>query len=195
MKFIPSYRITTLQGLVRISVGSSSNQGSCRALSTWTKYLSGISKSPQTQLNNAAASKPHTSKFDESFDPIVVGSGCAGLTAAVVSGKHGLKVLVVEKTNYFGGTTAFSSEGIWIPNNNKQPEFGINDDSFEKATTYIKDVLGATYVETKISQFLNKWPEMLKWVEGNASLKFKPIPLPDYFPERPGSSVARTLLL
>jgi hypothetical protein len=31
-------------------------------------------------------------------------------------------------------------------------------------------------------------------VEENASLKFKPIPLPDYFPERPGSSVARTLL-
>jgi hypothetical protein len=35
---------------------------------------------------------------------------------------------------------------------------------------------------------------MLKWVEENASLKFKPIPLPDYFPEKPGSSVARTLL-
>ena len=36
---------------------------------------------------------------------------------------------------------------------------------------------------------------MLKWVAENASPKFKPIPLPDYFPERPGSSVARTLLL
>jgi succinate dehydrogenase/fumarate reductase flavoprotein subunit len=110
----------------------------------------------------------------------------------VVAGKHGLKVLVVEK--YFGGTTAFSSGGIWIPNNHRQPELGINDDSFEKATTYIKDALGDTYDETKISQFLNKGPEMLKWVESKASLVFKPIPLQDYFPERPGSSVARTLL-
>jgi hypothetical protein len=158
--------------------------------------LSGISKSPQTQLNNEPASKPHTSKFDESFDLIVVGSGsgCAGVTPAVVAAKHGLKVLVVEKTKYFGGTTALSLGGIWILNNHKQPELGINDDSFEKATTYIKDVLGDIYDETKISQFLNKGPEMLKWVEGNASLKFEPIPLPDYFPERPVSSVAKTLL-
>jgi heterodisulfide reductase subunit A-like polyferredoxin len=144
MKFVSPSRINTLQGIIRIRVGSSSNQRNSRALSTSTKYLSGISKSPQTQLNNAAASKLHTSKFDESFDLIVVGSGCAGLTAAVVAGKHGLKVLVVEKTKYFGGTTAFSSGGIWIPNNHKHPELGINDDSFEKATTYIKDVLDDT---------------------------------------------------
>jgi succinate dehydrogenase/fumarate reductase flavoprotein subunit len=194
MKFASPSRINALQGIKRIRVGSSSNHRNGRALSASTRYLSDISKSSRSQLDNGTTLKPHTFKFDESFDLVVVGSGCAGLTAAVVAGKHGLKVLVVEKTKYFGGTTAFSSGGIWIPNNHKQPELAINDDSFEKATTYIKDVLGDTYDKTKISQFLNKGPEMLKWVEENASLEFKPIPLCDYFPEKPGSSVARTLL-
>jgi hypothetical protein len=194
MKFVSTSRINALQGIKRIRDGSSSGQRNRQALSRSTKYLSGISKSSQSQHCHSAESKPHPSKFDESFDLIVVGSGCAGLTAAVVAGKHRLKVLVVEKTKFFGGTTAFSSGGIWIPNNHKQPELGINDDSFEKATTYIKDVLGDTYDPTKISQFLNKGPEVLKWVEKNISLEFKPIPLPDYFPERLGSSVARTLL-
>ena len=43
-------------------------------------------------------------------DALVVGTGCAGLSAAVTAGHHGLKVLVVEKEQHFGGTTARSGE-------------------------------------------------------------------------------------
>ncbi|RTE67814.1 hypothetical protein BHE90_017812, partial [Fusarium euwallaceae] len=48
-------------------------------------------------------------------DALVVGSGCAGLSAAVTAGHHGLKVLVVEKEPRFGGTTARSGGWLWIP--------------------------------------------------------------------------------
>jgi len=59
------------------------------------------------------------------WDAIVVGSGAAGLTAAVTAARKGLKVLVVEKTNLFGGTTAISGGGIWIPGNHHQRAAGI----------------------------------------------------------------------
>jgi succinate dehydrogenase/fumarate reductase flavoprotein subunit len=48
-------------------------------------------------------------------DALVVGTGCAGLSAAVTGGHHGLKVLVVEKEQHFGGTTARSGGWLWIP--------------------------------------------------------------------------------
>ena len=48
-------------------------------------------------------------------DALVVGSGCAGMSAAVTAGHHGLNVLVVEKEPRFGGTTARSGGWLWIP--------------------------------------------------------------------------------
>ena len=48
-------------------------------------------------------------------DALVVGSGCAGMSAAVTAGHRGLNVLVVEKEQRFGGTTARSGGWLWIP--------------------------------------------------------------------------------
>lgn len=41
-------------------------------------------------------------------DVLVAGSGAGGLSAAIVMAKAGLDVLVVEKADLFGGTTALS---------------------------------------------------------------------------------------
>lgn len=126
---------------------------------------------------------------------MVVGSGCSGLTAALVAAKHGLRVLVVEKTRYFGGTTAYSGGGLWIPNNQHQPAIGIRD-SAEKAACYLQQVIGDlwTYDDVKLSAFLQSGPEMVRWLEDSSIVRFKPVPLPDYHVSKQGALVGRTLL-
>jgi 3-oxosteroid 1-dehydrogenase len=54
--------------------------------------------------------------FDYETDVIVVGSGSAGLTAAWTAGRQGLDVLILEKTEVFGGNSALSGGGAWMPN-------------------------------------------------------------------------------
>ena len=53
--------------------------------------------------------------WDESYDVVVVGSG-TGLMAAMTAAKNGLSTIVVEKTEVFGGSTAMSGGGMWMPN-------------------------------------------------------------------------------
>ncbi|KAK7203024.1 FAD binding domain-containing protein [Myxozyma melibiosi] len=131
--------------------------------------------------------------FDHSYDVVVVGSGCSGLTTSVVCAKNGLKVLVVEKTRYFGGTTAYSGGGAWIPNNKHQPAIGVSD-SAEDAAKYLHSVLGDAFDKTKVPAYIESAPKMVEWVEQNTEMKFKPVPLPDYHPTKPGASVGRTIL-
>ncbi|HHT04554.1 MAG TPA: FAD-binding protein, partial [Bacteroidales bacterium] len=57
------------------------------------------------------------SEFNTDYDLVVVGSGAGALTSAVTAAAQGLRVLVVEKTDKYGGTSALSGGGIWIPCN------------------------------------------------------------------------------
>ena len=78
------------------------------------------------------------------YDLIVIGSGAGGLTAAIVAAKAGLKVLVVEKTRWFGGTTAYSGGAPWIPGNLHMAALGQKD-SRAAAEEYLRSVLGNYY--------------------------------------------------
>ena len=70
----------------------------------------------------------------ETADVIIIGTGAAGLTVVVVASERGpLDVLVFEKSELVGGTTAWSGGQVWITNNPHMPEVGI-EDSREKAT-------------------------------------------------------------
>ena len=66
-----------------------------------------------------------TTEFDHSFDVLVIGSGAGGLLSALMAAKNGAKVLVIEKSDVWGGTSATSGGGIWIPNSHLAQAQGI----------------------------------------------------------------------
>jgi succinate dehydrogenase/fumarate reductase flavoprotein subunit len=126
------------------------------------------------------------------YDVIVVGSGAAGLTAAIVAAKANLRVLLIEKTPYFGGTTALSGGGVWIPNNPHMADNGL-DDSFEKADQYLRNVMGNFYDARKIGAFLRNGPDMVRFMEANSWVRFAGGATSDYEPWQEGASFGRTM--
>src|SRR3954454_2917674 len=81
-------------------------------------------------------------------DVIVVGSGAAGLTAALAASVDGATVLVLEKSRVLGGTTAMSSAGTWVPANHHMLAAGIAD-SPEETLTYLRATAPAGWAETE----------------------------------------------
>ena len=76
----------------------------------------------------------------ETYDIIVVGAGAGGMTAAAVAAAEGLRVLVIEKTAFVGGTTAWSDGMVWIPANAKMKEAGLSD-SVTDAVQYLSNTV------------------------------------------------------
>lgn len=126
------------------------------------------------------------------FDVIVIGGGAAGLSAAITAGKLGLSVVVVEKTPYFGGTTAYSGGAPWVPCNHLMGQLGYKD-SREDAEKYLRAVLGEYYDPDRINAYLDNAPAALKFLETEGVVQFKAAPMPDY-EVQPGANVSRTLL-
>lgn len=126
----------------------------------------------------------------EQFDVVVVGSGAAGLTTAVVAAQAGLSVLVVEKAALFGGTTALSFGGAWIPNNPHMAAAGQSD-SPEDAYAYLRAVLGDWYDEAFARAYVETAPAMLRYMEEHTELRCGPGWLPDYKLGAPGAKASR----
>ncbi len=124
--------------------------------------------------------------WDDETDFLVIGSGAAGMTAALVAKLEGLDSLVLEKTNLVGGSTALSGGGIWIPNNHLMEQAGIPD-SFEKACLYLQNTVGDRTTKKRQEAFVTHGREMLKYLVDRANLEFNMMDgYPDYYPERPG---------
>src|SRR6185369_4730738 len=81
-------------------------------------------------------------------DVIVVGSGAAGLAAALAAAVHGAKVVVLEKTHVLGGTTAMSSAGTWVPANHHMLAAGLSD-SADETLTYLRATAPPGWAETE----------------------------------------------
>ncbi|MFW0759407.1 FAD-dependent oxidoreductase [Pseudomonas sp. H11T01] len=104
-------------------------------------------------------------------DVLIVGSGAAGLSAAVTAAWHGLNVIVVEKDEVFGGASAWSGGWMWVPCNPLAQRAGIIED-VELPRTYLKHELGERYEPALIDAFLEAGPRMVSFFERHTSLQF-----------------------
>src|SRR3984957_20884360 len=66
-------------------------------------------------------------RWDQDVDVLVLGSGAAGMTAALVSAREGAKTLLCEKSPHIGGTSALSGGTVWIPGSTQTNKAGIKD--------------------------------------------------------------------
>lgn len=127
-----------------------------------------------------------TQIWDEEFDVVVVGSGAGGMTAALCAAGEGLKALVIEKSEFYGGTSAVSGGGIWIPCNDDIEKNGGRD-SYEAALGYVKLLTEGEVPESRIAAYLQNAPEMVRHLARHFGVRFRSVPLyPDYYPNKPG---------
>jgi 3-oxosteroid 1-dehydrogenase len=135
--------------------------------------------------------------WDADVDLVVLGSGSAALTGALVAALEGASVLVLEKAGVVGGTTAVSGGGLWIANNRHMQEEGV-EDSRDDALAYLRACTGVNGEEEILLALLDEGPPMVKYLEDQGGLRFRAWPgiggATDYRPWLPGSRPgARTL--
>lgn len=122
------------------------------------------------------------------FDLVVLGSGAGGLATAATASRLGLKVLVVEKAERFGGTSAISGGAVWI-HGSDQARAGGAQDSPEAMRTYLKAVIGSGYNPPLVEAFIEQGHQALRWLERNTELRYSLRPhSPDYYPDQPGAT-------
>jgi len=126
-------------------------------------------------------------KWDASFDVVVVGSGAAGLTAGLTAKLQGLKSLVIEKTDRYGGASAISGGALWIPNNHVIKGAGVPD-THELARQYLDSTIGDRVPEALKEAYITRGPEMLRFLYNKTNhMRFQYAKgYSDYYPEKLG---------
>ena len=127
-----------------------------------------------------------SANWDHTTDLLVVGSGAGAMTTALVAHDRGARVLVLEKSDRYGGSTAMSGGAVWVPQNPCMSEAGLQD-SAEEASTYLRQVVGQAVSEERLQAYIAEAPEMVRYLLDNSQVAFEALSkYPDYYPELTG---------
>lgn len=132
---------------------------------------------------------------DAHTDLVIVGSGAAGLCAAIVARAHGLRVTLLEKEPVLGGTTALSGGWAWIPGSAVASRAGVVD-SIEDAMRYPRHGADAHFSAGHAAAYLEHGPRMIDFLERKSEVRFMASPaFPDYHSEAPGAALGRSIVV
>ncbi|MGB7360619.1 MAG: FAD-binding protein [Mycobacterium sp.] len=124
-------------------------------------------------------------EWDETTDVLVAGSGAGGVTGAYTAAREGLDVILIEATDKFGGTTAYSGGGgMWFPCNPVLLRAGT-DDSIDDALEYYTAVVGDRTPKALQETYVRSGAPLVEYLESDELLKFTLLPWPDYFGKAP----------
>lgn len=126
--------------------------------------------------------------MQETYDVVVVGAGGAGMTAALAAAGHGLDTVLIEKSAYFGGSTARSGGGVWIPGNAALKAAGqVDADDRQASSDYLQAIVGDVVPKERRETFLDRGPEVIDFLLEKTPVKLTWVPdYSDYLPEQPG---------
>ncbi|MCW2749115.1 MAG: 3-oxosteroid 1-dehydrogenase [Aeromicrobium sp.] len=126
--------------------------------------------------------------MEETCDVVVVGAGGAGMTAALAAAQHGLDTVLIEKSAYFGGSTARSGGGVWIPGNQALRDAGqVDGNDAEQSRLYLDSIVGDVVPKARRDTFLDRGPEVMDFILAKTPARFTWVPeYSDYLPEQPG---------
>ena len=123
---------------------------------------------PASTATQAGAS---SRKWDKEVDVLVLGSGTATMAAIAAKDAGAEKVLIIEKGPIFGGTSALSGGGMWIPVNYAMKEAGLEDNR-EDAYKYLTAATAGQSTDELINTYLDNAPKMLEWLRDKFGFTF-----------------------
>ncbi len=125
----------------------------------------------------------------DGYDVVVVGAGGAGLSAALYAAIDGARVLLVERTEYVGGTTAWSAGTTWVPGT--KIGAGVNpNDTLAEAARYLDNAVGARTPAALRQAFLDQGAAAVDRIVAHTEVKYRAYPRhPDYISDLGGASV------